>query len=605
MTEVRRVGARGRVGAYLGALALGIVVSIAVAGGPEAERVDTNALLSRQLDGPDAGRTLGTPETQIPRALASVDESQASSNVVAASPADAVAAPTAAAAEPPSASSGGSTPAPNPAPAPAATAPQPDRNNTAAPKAAPAPTPPPTTRAPAVAPATTAAPAPTTRPPTTTTPPATDVLAFRQFTDWPIRNTSLDARTQFVDTPASQINWQSFTEGSDRAIQLGSVTANKHLGQFRTQCSFSHFAYDDPLVFPGQAGRAHLHMFFGNTEANAKSTYESLRDSGSSTCNGLEGNRTGYWVPAVFDSSGNARIPSRIEVYYKSHDRAFENVAQPPAGLGMVAGNASTNPNIEWACQETGAQGENLNRPVQQRQNTIPRCSGTATLLAHIKFPQCLSGSVGPRSGNVTHQLSYPTRGYFTNSCPPGTQYITAIEYFIAWAPNNHDGRTDQWWLSSDVRPEDQSRVANGSTLHGDWFGAWNPNLLNQIHNNCVARLAECSWDLVDNHRRLTWVEHFGPKHAAAYRGRRSIPASELSAALCPGDGFARAEDAAHCLSTMQASRSLGLIGPQPAPQNVSLSTSAMDDDEQPADDNAYVPFCLLGSPADDKTTTA
>ena len=604
MSEVRRVGARGRVGAYLGALALGIVVSIVIAGGPEAERVDTNALLSRQLDGPDASRSVGTPESQAPRALASVDESRASSNVVTASPADALTAPTTpGAATPAPATPSAAAPAPPPAAAPT---PQPDRNTTAPTTAAPAPAPArtPTTRPATTTAPTTAAPPATTAPPTTSPPPA-DPVAFQRFTDWPIRNTSLDARTQFVDTPASQINWQSFTEGSDRAIQLGSVTANKHLGQFRTQCSFSHFAYDDPLVFPGQPGRSHLHMFFGNTEANANSTYESLRDSGSSTCNGLEGNRTGYWVPAVFDSSGNARIPSRIEVYYKSHDRAFDNVAQPPAGLGMVAGTAATNPNIEWACQETGAQGQNLNRPVQQRQNTIPRCSGNATLLAHLKFPQCLSGSVGPRSGNVTGQLSYPTRGYFTNSCPAGTQYITAIEYFIAWAPDNHDGNTDQWWLSSDVRPEDQSRVANGSTLHGDWFGAWNPTLLNQIHNNCVARLAECSWDLVENNRRLTWVEHFGPKHAAAYRGRRSIPAAELSAALCPGDGFGRSEDAAHCLSTMQASsRSLGVIGPQPAPQNVSLSASPMDDKE-PADDGAYVPFCLLGAPAGDDSATA
>lgn len=395
----------------------------------------------------------------------------------------------------------------------------------------------------------TAAP-PTAAPSTTTTaaPSSGVASAFttKVFTNWPIRNTNLDSRTQLVNTPASQINVQTVTEGSDRSISLGSITENKHLGQFRTQCSFSHFNYDDPLVFPGQPGKAHLHMYFGNTQANADSTYRSLRDGGSSSCNGFEGNRSAYWIPAVFDASGNARIPSRIELYYKSHDRAFEIVQKPPEGLGMVAGQAATSPFIKWACQETGAQGANLNRPIQQQQNTIPSCSKTSTLLAHIQFPQCLSGSISETSGNSTNQMTYPNNGYYSKSCPAGSQIITSIEYFIAWNPDNHDGQTQNWWLSSDVKP-DGTRAANGSTLHGDWFGAWNPAVMDQIHESCVARLAECGWDLVNNNQRLTWIEHFGVKNSAGYTGPKAIPASELAAALCPGEHFHEPEDVAMC----------------------------------------------------------
>ncbi len=366
------------------------------------------------------------------------------------------------------------------------------------------------------------------------------------FTNWPIRNTNLDSRTQLVNTPASQINVQAVTEGSDRTISLGSVTENKHLGQFRTQCSFSHFNYDDPLVLPGQPGKAHLHMYFGNTQANADSTYRSLRDSGSSSCNGFEGNRSAYWIPAVFDASGNARIPSRIELYYKSHDRAFDIVQKPPEGLGMVAGQAASSPFVKWACQETGAQGANLSRPIQQQQNTIPACSKTATLLAHIQFPQCLSGSISETSGNATNQMQYPNHGYYSKSCPAGSQIITSIEYFIAWNPDNHDGQTQNWWISSDVK-SDGTRAPNGSTLHGDWFGAWNPKVMDQIHENCVARLAECGWDLVDSTTRLTWIEHFGVKNSAGYTGPKAIPAEQISAALCPGEHFEKPEDAANC----------------------------------------------------------
>ena len=59
-------------------------------------------------------------------------------------------------------------------------------------------------------------------------------------------------------------------EPSDRAIQLGSVTANKHLGQFRTQCSFSHFAYDDPLVAPGQPGARRIQIFATDIDQDAR-----------------------------------------------------------------------------------------------------------------------------------------------------------------------------------------------------------------------------------------------------------------------------------------------------------------------------------------------
>src|SRR5688500_16593378 len=48
-------------------------------------------------------------------------------------------------------------------------------------------------------------------------------------------------------------------------------------GVFATLCRFSHEAPDDPIVFPGQAGKSHLHTFFGNRTTSAASTYESLR----------------------------------------------------------------------------------------------------------------------------------------------------------------------------------------------------------------------------------------------------------------------------------------------------------------------------------------
>lgn len=554
---------RHRAVTFLGALLVGFLIAttLVVALRPGGESVDTAALdglTSRQVGEASPARSVGSPRPNgepaaAPRTIDDHLEPSASDVAIESGAgedsADATNAP--AATTPPD---GEPTEVDDTTTsAPSVSAPTADSATTAAPNT-PSPTAGPTTQAP---PATTAAPTPTTKakakPTSTTMAPMAmpeqgvgSAFTTNKFTEWPIRNTNMDGRQQFVSTPASQLGVNNFVEGSDRSIALGAVAANKNLGQFRTQCSFSHFNYDDPLVYPGQPGKAHLHMYFGNTQANASSTYGSLRDSGSSTCNGFEGNRSAYWIPAVFDSSGNVRIPSRIELYYKSHDGSQSIVKKPPEGLGMVAGQAANNPYVEWGCQETGAQGTNLNRPVQQLQNTIPACSKTATLLAHVKFPQCLSGTITPNSGNATSQMQYPTGGYYSKNCPGGSQYITSIEFFIAWNPDNHDGNTSNWWIASDVKP-DGSRAPNGSTLHGDWFGAWNPPLMDTIHANCIARLAECSWDLVNNNQRLKWIEHYGAKNAASYSGPRAIPAAEISQKLCAGDSFEKPEDAAFC----------------------------------------------------------
>ena len=72
-------------------------------------------------------------------------------------------------------------------------------------------------------------------------------------------------------------------------------------------------SFDDPIVFPGQPGRSHLHTFFGNTGANADSTAESIRGTGNSTCRGGIANRSSYWVPTLIDIR-DKRVCTRVRV---------------------------------------------------------------------------------------------------------------------------------------------------------------------------------------------------------------------------------------------------------------------------------------------------
>jgi hypothetical protein len=90
-------------------------------------------------------------------------------------------------------------------------------------------------------------------------------------------------------------------------------------GAFRTVCEFSHMAFDDPIVYPGQPGKSHLHVFFGNTGTNANSTAASIANTGNSTCRGGTINRSGYWAPAMIDTlDGTPVTPQSMIIYYKT-----------------------------------------------------------------------------------------------------------------------------------------------------------------------------------------------------------------------------------------------------------------------------------------------
>jgi Domain of unknown function (DUF1996) len=71
---------------------------------------------------------------------------------------------------------------------------------------------------------------------------------------------------------------------------------------------FSLLLYDDPILFPGQVGKLHLHTFFGNTRTSANSTALSIAQTGNSTCAGRIANRSAYWVPTLIDSKDGTPI---------------------------------------------------------------------------------------------------------------------------------------------------------------------------------------------------------------------------------------------------------------------------------------------------------
>jgi hypothetical protein len=87
-------------------------------------------------------------------------------------------------------------------------------------------------------------------------------------------------------------------------------------GQFNVQCAYSHTLPDDTIIYPGQPGRAMVHDFFGNTGADAYSTYYSLNNNKVTTCD-VAADLSSYWVPQLKRASGIV-VPDYQKTYYKN-----------------------------------------------------------------------------------------------------------------------------------------------------------------------------------------------------------------------------------------------------------------------------------------------
>lgn len=384
------------------------------------------------------------------------------------------------------------------------------------------------------------------------------------------RNTQFDAN-EFRGIPASEIEVSDLTIPGD--VYNEGLLDTTNSGYFRVKCEVSHFAYDDPIVFPNQPGRAHLHMFFGNTEANAYSTFDSLLNTGTGTCNGADLNRTAYWVPAVLNGNGDALIPYEIMVYYKNDNfrlnGANELVSPFPDNLRMIAGNGSaTSP-------QTTPSGGPGSQPVigfscgpaynanHLRQPLIPDCYGTGAgpfgadgraLEMQISFPQCFDEASGTYLADQSH-MSYSEGGYYGARCPAShSTDVSSIMYRIFFSPDEYGGSLTGLHLSSDVKPD--QILPGGTTAHADWFGAWHPETMQMWVDNCNNTQADCEIGLLDRDPAISLV----PRQEGFYPGGYLAQAQEL-VKLCPGKTL----DAANQLRSV-ASCNAG-NGPAPEPQ--------------------------------------
>ena len=275
--------------------------------------------------------------------------------------------------------------------------------------------------------------------------------------------------------------------------QIYPVKPGDGTGAFRISTNYSHFSYDDPIVYPGQPGRAHLHAFFGNRCTDAFTTDPTACSSAASDGGTL--NKTAYWVPAVIDTATGAPIqPDLMQVYYKTGYGGVEPTAvQPfPAGLRIVAGDMSrTTPEpgpdyshvTIWEC-DNGNGGSFDHLPTN--------CAPGTWLVMSVEFPQCWDG-VNLDSPDHKSHMAYPVDGGCPASHPVPLPEIT--QRAIYTVPQSG---TSTWRLSSD----NYSGPA-GYSAHADWFDGWDQATMQQWLNTCDRAAVDCQMDLLGNGQML------------------------------------------------------------------------------------------------------
>jgi hypothetical protein len=266
------------------------------------------------------------------------------------------------------------------------------------------------------------------------------------------------------------------------ALPLQRATAlRQSQAVFSVKCNLSHRAADDPIVFPGLAGRSHLHDFFGNVSVDANSTTASLARAASTCLKGMdEVDKAAYWTPALLHNgrpvTGSAD-ELRIDAYYAVLDKPLP-LRPMPVGLRMVAGDArarSAQPTdvVHYNCLRYPQGGQ-----VTRSSATMPSCPPGSYLSARIEFPSCWDGTNLDSPDHQSH-MAYPTR----QACPlTHPVELPALSIRLRWK-------------SARGLPSSQLSLSSGGqqSMHADFWNVWSPSVMRWLVDNCLNATRNCT----------------------------------------------------------------------------------------------------------------
>jgi hypothetical protein len=297
-------------------------------------------------------------------------------------------------------------------------------------------------------------------------------------------------------------------------------------GAFRFLCGAGQLIGDDPIVFPGQPGVSHLHQFYGNTLANAFSTFTSLRTTGKTTCGPSTSiypvNRSGYWQPAMLDGKGHVVQPDFMEVYYKHPPDSLMTGWRPAPDPTKSEGIKAKLPNgirFVFGWDPTGAhsaptgqafyycsQGAGTHYPDLQAFAAANTCPVGAQLIYTIEAPSCWDGKNLDSPDHRSH-VSYAdySNGWGYLQCPQTHPYVIPVFTLKSFYTIASGDDVSLWYLSSDMMAPGKP---HGYTIHGDFFMAWDDPTHQIWETNCLDKQLNCSAGNMGNGFSISGMGH-------------------------------------------------------------------------------------------------
>ncbi|MEL7207548.1 MAG: hypothetical protein AAGK32_04845, partial [Actinomycetota bacterium] len=133
------------------------------------------------------------------------------------------------------------------------------------------------------------------------------------------------------------------------------------------------------------------------------------------------------------------------------------------------------------------------------------------------------------------------------------------LEYFVNYRVELGESTAD-WYLSSDVDPAtfELRSEPPGTTVHGDWWGAWHEEVNQMWIDNCVNYRADpvsgCGFGYLTDGGPDQANPLPGPalQYRPQYTGPEKIPASTIFEQLCApltDRAYTKPTDAAYCVT--------------------------------------------------------
>lgn len=241
--------------------------------------------------------------------------------------------------------------------------------------------------------------------------------------------------------------------------------------EFQANCAATHDLPDDPIVHFGKPGASHMHTFMGSPLTNASSTPEQLL-AGGTACK-TPGDKSGYWMPAMYNGTKVVDPIGVQTIYYKSGVKDYKSVRPFPKGLRFVVGDPMAtaadfhgDPGFQegWEC---GDDVNNIDFPAN--------CPAGSQLNIRYQAPSCWDGRYLDSPDHKSH-MAYPVLGVCPKSHPVA---VPMIEFKMAFPVS---GDMSQVHLSS----------GRGFSFHYDFMNAWDQPTLQALVTQCINGGLQC-----------------------------------------------------------------------------------------------------------------